>query len=184
MSTRQDWRTVPSLFKKLEDDFGPFNLDVAADDQNHLCDRYFTEKQNALLQPWNGVWFCNLPFGKPLPWIQKAISETRTNTASKGGVMLCQAGLSTKWFNMAIGKALTLVPDRRINYWHPDESPWGFHKKTGKRYRRSFDRPSVIFVFGAVFEGRVQSYHVPPHTDEVVALWETANRQEAAHVVG
>ena len=39
--------TPPYIFRQLNDIFH-FTLDVAASDENHLCDYYFTEHENAL----------------------------------------------------------------------------------------------------------------------------------------
>ena len=165
--SRQDWCTPPSIFVQLSRDFGPFDLDCAADGQNKLCGRFYTERDNALLQPWDVApgkrWFVNVPFGDPAPWVAKAISERRRGNF---GVMLCLGQLSAEWFRTAWANAHLLIPDRRINYWHPDECPIG----------RGFDRDSVIFLFGKI-AGEAESYHAPPHGEEVRRLWAEANGQ-------
>ena len=51
------WATPADFFRKLDEEFH-FNLDPCADEYNHKCDRYFTVKENGLLQDWGGV----LPF--------------------------------------------------------------------------------------------------------------------------
>jgi hypothetical protein len=35
------WETPPLVFPKLADDFGPFDVDVTADAQRHLCPIWF-----------------------------------------------------------------------------------------------------------------------------------------------
>lgn len=165
--TRQDWRTVPGVYFDLEERFGAFDLDVAADDTNNLCGRYYTKKQNALIRPWDGHWFNNVPFGSPLAWVRKAVNET---ILGRSGVLLCLGGLSPRWFHLAIQYADLHVPDRRINYWHPDEAPFD-----GDGDRRMFDRDSIVLEFGPRRGGKICSYHVKPHADEILSLWAKAN---------
>lgn len=53
-SKTDDWATPPDFYKKLDEEFH-FDLDPAADDRNHKCEKYFTVKQDGLLQDWGGV---------------------------------------------------------------------------------------------------------------------------------
>ena len=50
------WATPADFFRKLDEEFH-FNLDPCADEYNHKCDKYFTVKENGLLQDWGGI-FC------------------------------------------------------------------------------------------------------------------------------
>ncbi len=52
-SKTDNWATPPEFFKELDKEFH-FNLDPAADEFNHKCDRYFTIAENGLLQEWGG----------------------------------------------------------------------------------------------------------------------------------
>lgn len=65
-SSKQDWNTPKWLFDYLNSRFGPFDLDAAADDNNHLCEKYFTEQNSALANNWEGKVFCNPPYSKKL----------------------------------------------------------------------------------------------------------------------
>ena len=93
-----EWATPTAVFDALHARFG-FTIDVAADDYNHLCPRYFTKEQDGLRQTWAGesVW-CNPPYGRGIAdWVKKAHDE-----ASSGGtlvVMLLPARTDTKWFH-------------------------------------------------------------------------------------
>jgi phage N-6-adenine-methyltransferase len=94
------WRTPKEVFNYFNDQYG-FECDVAASDDNHLCDYYFTEEIDALSYPWEiqiapglYVW-CNPPYSKPLPWVKKAIEESQENGI--GTVMLLNCDMSTKW---------------------------------------------------------------------------------------
>lgn len=80
-SVTNDWRTPSELFLKLHAEFN-FTMDVAADDNNHLVDDYYTETNSALMgyNPWVGNIWCNPPYGK----IQKDfISEAALRTRLK-----------------------------------------------------------------------------------------------------
>jgi site-specific DNA-methyltransferase (adenine-specific) len=69
-----EWSTPDSFFKPL-DDIYHFTLDVAATKENAKCANYYTEEQDGLKQPWEGVIWCNPPYGSGvLDWIKKAIS--------------------------------------------------------------------------------------------------------------
>lgn len=71
-SSRMDWRTPAHIFKQLNDEFN-FEWDLAASDTNALCAKYYTEREDALNQKWNGVCFLNPPYGRQIiKWIEKA----------------------------------------------------------------------------------------------------------------
>ena len=48
-SKSDQWATPIDFFRELDAEFH-FNLDPAADENNHKCDTYFTVKENGLLQ--------------------------------------------------------------------------------------------------------------------------------------
>lgn len=90
------WETPQDLFDKLNAEFH-FDLDVCALPENAKCERYYTPEDDGLLQPWNGVCWCNPPYGKTIgKWVQKAYE-----TFAGGGtvVMLLPARTDTKWFH-------------------------------------------------------------------------------------
>jgi hypothetical protein len=51
-SQKEDWATPDSLFAQLNEEFGPFTLDVAASHDNAKCALYFTQESDALVQDW------------------------------------------------------------------------------------------------------------------------------------
>ena len=66
---RNDWRTPPELFRLLDMEFR-FTLDAAADDENHLCEQYLTEAEDALsADVADHVVWCNPPYGDLAPWV-------------------------------------------------------------------------------------------------------------------
>lgn len=82
------------------DEFGPFDLDVAASEENAKAPNYLTEEQDALHKDtrWTGakVW-CNPPYGKLLKWTAKAKEEAALGSFSTL-YMLLPARTDTKWF--------------------------------------------------------------------------------------
>ena len=53
-SKSMEWSTPQDFFDKLDSEFH-FTLDPCADDNNHKCEKYYTEAQNGLEQSWGGA---------------------------------------------------------------------------------------------------------------------------------
>lgn len=73
------WETPPLVFAKLNADFGPFDVDLTADAQRHLCDVWFGPEStvgefNALTADWAACGrrhgYSNPPYG---PFIQQLL---------------------------------------------------------------------------------------------------------------
>ena len=91
------WTTPKSLFAELNWKY-KFTLDPCATDENALCDKYYTIKDNGLEQDWKGeIVFMNPPYNKTLcKWVEKAYKESL-----KGATVVC------------------LIPARTdTRYWH------------------------------------------------------------------
>lgn len=96
-SNKNYWETPCDLFNELNREFN-FTLDPCASDQNHKCDKFFTEKENGLLQDWsNDIVFCNPPYGRIDTglWVKKCHEESKKTTV----VMLIPSRTDTKWFH-------------------------------------------------------------------------------------
>ena len=52
-----------------------YDLDVAACEQSHLAEKYYTKDDNGLVRPWFGNVWCNCPYSLILPWVEKAWLE-------------------------------------------------------------------------------------------------------------
>ena len=104
-SKTDNWATPQKYFDELNMEFG-FNLDPCADDENHKCEKYFTIKENGLIQNWGGYRvFCNPPYGREIcKWVEKAYQESK-----KANTLICMlipARTDTKYFHQYIyGKA-------------------------------------------------------------------------------
>lgn len=48
------WATPQDFFDRLDAEFN-FTLDPCANDENHKCEKYFTEAEDGLAQDWGGL---------------------------------------------------------------------------------------------------------------------------------
>lgn len=90
------WETPQDFFDCLDKEFH-FDLDVCAVPENAKCEKYYTPEQDGLSMPWDGVCWCNPPYGREIgEWVQRAAAA-----AEKGNtvVMLLPARTDTKWFH-------------------------------------------------------------------------------------
>jgi phage N-6-adenine-methyltransferase len=92
------WQTPVEIFNQLNKEFN-FDCDVAASEANHLCEKYFTESDDALINSWGKVNWCNPPYSDITPWVREAIGEHLR--CEKTTVMLVPADTSVKWFKLA-----------------------------------------------------------------------------------
>lgn len=65
------WRTPDAIWWGINAKFGPFSLDLFADDHNTKCDNYYTAEDNALAQDWSarlgvlgGAAYANPPYSR------------------------------------------------------------------------------------------------------------------------
>lgn len=113
----QAWRTPKGLFEAIQADYGEFDLDAFADDKNHLCRGYFTEKHSAFNHDWYGNVWANPPYkaGFMAKVVDKAIEEV-LNKRCQQVVVLCQASLDTIWFHKALEHAKVELFKGRIQF--------------------------------------------------------------------
>ena len=91
------WQTPIEIFNKLNSEFF-LTCDVAANDKNHLCERWITKDMNAFDTEWSLSNWCNPPYSDIKPWVKKAIEQHKQG---KTIVMLVPADTSVKWFKLA-----------------------------------------------------------------------------------
>ncbi|WP_258088392.1 phage N-6-adenine-methyltransferase [Weissella fangxianensis] len=74
-SKNMSWETPEDLFIELNKKF-KFDLDACASVENHKLEKYFTERDDALIQKWDGNVFMNPPYGRSInKFIEKAYKE-------------------------------------------------------------------------------------------------------------
>lgn len=90
------WSTPQDFYDRLNAEFG-FELDVCATPENAKCERYFTEREDGLLQCWTGVVWMNPPYGRRISeWVKKAYES-----AQEGSTVVClvPARTDTAWWH-------------------------------------------------------------------------------------
>lgn len=97
LTTSDIRRTSRALFDELDAEFGPLELDVAAQHDNALCERFYAPEDDGLAQPWAPArcWL-NPPYSDIEPWTQKAVRE-RQNGAFV--VALLPVRTDLRWFH-------------------------------------------------------------------------------------
>lgn len=97
---KNDWETPIEFFNKLNKEFN-FTLDACANETNHKCNRYYTEKEDGLSKSWEGetVW-CNPPYSakEQNEWVKKCYEESKHAEV----VMLLPARTDTERFHKYI----------------------------------------------------------------------------------
>jgi phage N-6-adenine-methyltransferase len=157
--SNDNWGTPQYIFDWLDDEFD-FDLDAAANDNNHKCRWYFTLEANkkyfpngSLDIPWRdaGVTFwMNPPYSDPYPWVKKAYEESQ-----KGCTVVCllPADTSTKWFHeWVIGKAEIRFIRGRIKFIDPE---------TGKEAKNSPKFGCMVAIYGPGITSCVKSVDRP-----------------------
>lgn len=97
--SRQDYQTplelIEAVGRRLNID--KFSFDLAASKENAVAEQFYTEEDDALIQPWAmpGWHWCNPPFGKLRPWVKKAWDEVQLGARV---VMLVPAGVGSNWW--------------------------------------------------------------------------------------
>lgn len=95
-SKNMEWETPHDLYDRLNEEFA-FTCDVAVSHCNHKHQHYFTAEIDGLRQPWQGVCWCNPPYGRNIgKWLKKAHVEAQNGVTT---VMLIPARTDTKWFH-------------------------------------------------------------------------------------
>lgn len=163
------WETAPAIFAKLNHDFGPFDVDLTADAQRHLCANWFGPGSNvheydALLADWrfwgvNG--YSNPPYG---PFIQKVLPIAKQQAASGFASTFLLPLRVTKAFKAHIlnGASDLLFCDKRLVFW--ENGAPRLNPKTGKPDCALFDSIVVRYQPGDWSNGpRVGIWEVPPH---------------------
>lgn len=59
---KNEWRTPGNVFKLAEKLYGPFDIDLAATNENTLCEKYIDKAMNTFASSWIGHGWLNPPF--------------------------------------------------------------------------------------------------------------------------
>ena len=141
-SNDQTWETPQEFFNKLDKEFN-FTLDPCCTEETAKCKKYYTPRENGLIQDWtNETVFMNPPYGREISdWLKKAYEESL-----KGTLVVC------------------LIPSRTdTKYWHDycmKASEIRFIKGRLKfgNSNNSAPFPSAIVVFNNNKELKIKSF--------------------------
>lgn len=102
-SDREDWETPLAFFKLIDEEFG-FTLDAAASPSNaKVSDNFYTIEDDSLSLPWDGVVWCNPPYGRGIKdWVRKGYEESLRGSIV---VMLIPARTDTAYWHDYVMKA-------------------------------------------------------------------------------
>lgn len=98
-SERDLWRTPEYVYRHYNCRFN-FSHDVAASEENHLAQCFFTEDDDALSIDWGRSNWLNPPYSETSKWVDKAIEQT--SQGFREVVMLLPAATSVAWFAKAM----------------------------------------------------------------------------------
>ncbi len=112
-AAKNERATPQDVFESLEEEFGPFALDVCASDWNAKCRVYYTRTDDGLAQPWRSPAWMNPPYSNQGPWFAKAAAESDRGVLVVGLVMVAT---STRYWHEQI---LPRVSDGRceVRFW-------------------------------------------------------------------
>ncbi len=122
---KNSWRTDPVIFSALNKEFN-FCLDVAASDDNHLCEEYYTKDLDALSHCWIDTVedynyrpvYINPPYGCGYikRFMNKCIEQKEKGVIS---VMLVPATLDTQWLPIEHISEIRIITGGRLSFYHP-----------------------------------------------------------------
>ena len=97
-SEDETWSTPQDFFNSLNNEF-KFTLDPCCSVETAKCSKFYTEKEDGLIQDWQGeTVFCNPPYGKNIKdWVKKCYFESKKPLTTV--VMLIPARTDTSYFH-------------------------------------------------------------------------------------
>lgn len=137
-SGNDHWCTPEKLFHDLNALWG-FTVDVACEVDTALCSRYYTPKEDGLMQDWSTETFwCNPPYSNLLPWLTKSSVSYKQGAT---GLVLVPSRTDTKAFqDFAVPECTCICFVKgRITFDDPAADP------NAKKHPAPF--PSVIIVY-------------------------------------
>ena len=124
-SASDNWATPQDFFDKCSAEFGPFDLDACASEENHKAPHYFTVADNGLAQDWAGRVWMNPPYGRTIKdWMSKAYSSALSGGAQIV-VCLVPARTDTAWWHDFAAKGEVRFIRGRLKFGgHKNSAPF------------------------------------------------------------
>lgn len=146
---RTEWYTPQPILEAARRTMGGIDLDPASSAEANKrvkAMRFFTEKDNGLLQTWWGHVWLNWPFGRvqnPM-WVKKMQIEMADHTRQI--CCLCFAATSEKWFQPLLKQPQCFLYPR-TNFYLPDGT-----------LKRGASKGSVVTYFGPNVEAFAREF--------------------------
>lgn len=105
---RDLWATDRELISWMEKQYGKYDLDAAASEDNAVCKKFYDEKTDCLKIWWGKnkhIWL-NPPYSHPDPFVKKAIEQMEHGNQID---MLLPGDNSTAWFAEARRNAAEII---------------------------------------------------------------------------
>lgn len=113
--SRQDYQTDPAFMEQVVWRFGRPRVDLAASKRNAQCTKFFTKRENALVQPWpRQLCWLNPPYSNIAPWAEKCADEACAGTRV---LFLVPASVGSNWYcDHVFPFARTLLLNGRLTF--------------------------------------------------------------------
>lgn len=124
IDARDEWRTPSFVFAWANRRFG-FGVDLAATDENALCDDWFTREHSAFFAPWHefsAPGWANPPYSNIDPWLHKAVDEARAGFTSVFLVLAPNGEERYGKYVLGVASELIFITGR-LAYLTPDGRP-------------------------------------------------------------
>lgn len=97
---KDSWKTPPSLFNGLDNEFR-FDVDICASAGNSLCVDFLSKERSALTYEWNHYYrssscFVNPPYSQTQLFLNRSAEQAKKHNITV--VALVNANTDTKWF--------------------------------------------------------------------------------------
>lgn len=108
-----EWYTPKHIIDAVIEVLGRIDIDPCAEPQKAVPALiHYTEKENGLIQEWNGKVYMNPPYGRVInEWIDKLISEYKTGRTTEA-IALVPGRIETKWFRRLQAKYVCNIKGR------------------------------------------------------------------------
>ena len=123
-SSNQEYGTPPEVIAAVEKRFGRIVHDLAASQENAVCDTFWSKEDNALEHDWlkllpTGNLWLNCPYADIAPWAMRAAGCWQR----KGFLfLLVPASVDSNWWRDFVeGRAYTIAMSPRIKFVGADQ---------------------------------------------------------------
>lgn len=168
------WETAPALYEALNDEFGPFDIDLTADSDRHLCDLWFgpgspVGEYDALSAVWaaHGLrGYSNPPYDRR--FVPKILARARYMQELGFESLFLLPLRVTKAFHEHVLKAASdlYFLDKRLVFFENGVPRCSFDKSGNVRPDTAlFDSILVRYRLDNDYDNRpeVHTWHVPKH---------------------